>query len=142
MGNTIRITSTIFRHTVFYSDPNDYRTRTNGSSRNRTFPSHSIQRHIFLYVRYLCISFVSAQQLPTHTQGWKNIKKLADEWGFPHIWLQAEEKLQEIDFFTYAPHQRLMRLPVQTRLIAEQTYIRWKIRHQPWDYESVKDDSP
>ena len=74
------------------------------------------------------ITFVSLLYQPnnfhTHTQGWRNIKKLADEWGFPHIWLQAEEKLREIDFFTYAPHQRLMRLPVQTRLIAEQTYIR------------------
>jgi hypothetical protein len=91
------------------------------------------------------ITFVSILYQPndfhTHTQGWREIKKLADEWGYPHIWLRAEEKLREIDFFSSTPLQRLMRVPVQTRLMAEQTYIRWKIRHQPWDYGSVEDDS-
>ena len=35
------------------------------------------------------ITFVSLLYQPhnfqTHTQGWKNIKKLADKWGFPQI---------------------------------------------------------
>src|SRR5271168_5391593 len=37
------------------------------------------------------ITFVSLLYQPnnfhTHTQGWRNIKKLADKGGFPHIWL-------------------------------------------------------
>src|SRR5271168_1438784 len=61
---------------------------------------------------FIFITFISLLYQPnnfhTHTQGWKNIKKLADKWGFPHIWLRAEGNLWEIDFFTYAPHQCLM----------------------------------
>ena len=51
------------------------------------------------------------------------------------------EVLQEFDQRRYVPHQHLMQLPLQTRLVAKYTYIQWKIRHQQWDYESVEDDS-
>src|ERR1700678_472604 len=64
MRNTIWITPTILRHTVFYPNLNDYQTRTNGSSRNHTLPSHSSQRYIFLYIHYLRIPLVSTQELP------------------------------------------------------------------------------
>ena len=91
------------------------------------------------------ITFVSLLYQPnnfqTHTQGWKNIENLADKWGFSHILLQAMEVLQEFDQRRYVPHQHLMQLPLQTRLVAKYTYIQWKIRHQQWDYESVEDDS-
>jgi len=76
-------------------------------------------------------------------QGWKNIQTLADKWGFHHITLRAMEKLREIDQlrYGYLPQHRILQQPAKTRLVAEQTYLRWKFRHQRWDYESVKDDS-
>src|ERR1700678_1792113 len=80
------------------------RTAARGTVPSLSIPFNDISSFTF-------ITFVSLLYQPnnfhTHTQGWRNIKKLADKGGFPHIWLRAEEKLQEIDFFTYAPHHHL-----------------------------------
>ena len=65
-----------------------------------------------------------------HKQGWKNIEDLAEKWNFPHIVLRAMEARRELDMRCYVPHQRLMRLPLQTWLIAEQSYLQWKKQHQ------------
>ena len=53
------------------------------------------------------------------------------------------EKLWELDqlCYGYVPHHCILQLPAQTRLVAEQTYLQWKFRHQRWDYEPVDDDS-
>src|ERR1700678_1181255 len=63
------------------------------------------------------ITFVSLLYQPnnfqTHTQGWKNIEELANEWGFYHITLRAMEKLWELHQlrYGYAPHHRILQPP-------------------------------
>src|SRR5271168_4230793 len=73
------------------------RTAARGTVPSLPIPFNNISSFTF-------ITFVSLLYQPndfhTHTQGWREIKKLADEWGYPHIWLWAEEKLREIDFFS------------------------------------------
>ena len=100
------------------------RTAARGTVPSLSIPINDVSTFTF-------ITFVSLLYQPnnfqTHTQGWKNIENLPDKWGFPYILLRAMGKLWEIDQLCYVPHQRLMQLPVQTRLVAKQTYIRWKI---------------
>src|ERR1700678_117322 len=96
----------------------------------------------FTFITFVFLLY-QPNNFQTHTQGWKNIEKLADKWGCHHITIRAMEKLWELDQLCYgdAPHHCILQLPAQTRLVAKQTDLRWKFQHQRWDYESVEDDS-
>ena len=116
------------------------RTAARGTVPSLPIPLNEISSFTF-------ISFVSILYQPhnfqTHTQGWKNLQTLADKWGFHHITIRAMEKLREIDMlrYGYLPQHRLHGpLPFNTRLVAEQTYLRWKFRHQKWDHTIVESD--